>query len=321
MKGDKRPLMVSIWCMTYNHEPYIRQCLDGFVMQKTNFRFEAIVHDDASTDETAAIVKEYSEKYPDIIKPVFETENQYSKRDGSLDRIMEETCTGKYIALCEGDDYWIDPLKLQEQADFMESHPDCSLIHSRFSILNDDNNKIEEDDRIHFEMLKLLKNKKTNIGFEILNHNRYRIQTVTALFRRDLYNIITNETKSEIGLFLMGDTQLWMNLLNYGYIYYYQKVTSVYRIQNNSTSRTDDPLKKARFIMSAAEMRLFYAKKYKIKGLYFYFDYFNFLIKYKHIYPNYKSDERIIKLSPIISFIFANKIVVKIVRPFVKLLF
>lgn len=81
------PLMVSIRCNTYNHERYIRQCLEGFVIQKTNFRFEAIVHDDASTDGTAAIIREYAEKYPDIIKPIYETENQYSKHDGSLRKI------------------------------------------------------------------------------------------------------------------------------------------------------------------------------------------------------------------------------------------
>ncbi|WP_455584670.1 glycosyltransferase [Bacteroides sp.] len=120
-------IIVSIRCLTYNHEPYIRQCLEGFVIQKTNFRFEAIVHDDASTDRTAAIIKEYAEKYPDIIKPIFETENQYSKHDGSLRRIMNEHTHGKYVAMCEGDDYWIDPLKLQKQVDFLEAHPDYSM--------------------------------------------------------------------------------------------------------------------------------------------------------------------------------------------------
>lgn len=138
-ENDTRPLMVSIWCTTYNQEPYIRQCLEGFVMQKTDFRFEAIVHDDASTDGTAAIVREYAEKYPDIIKPIFETENQYSKGDGSLDRIMEEVCTGKYVAFCEGDDYWIDPLKLQKQVDFLENNPDYSMCFHNAIVMDDDN--------------------------------------------------------------------------------------------------------------------------------------------------------------------------------------
>ena len=127
---DTRPLMVSIRCITYNHEPYIRQCLDGFVMQKTNFRFEAIAHDDASTDGTADIIREYAEKYPDIIKPIFEKENQYSKHDGSLVRIMDEACKGKYIAICEGDDYWIDSLKLQKQVDFLEANPDYGMVYT-----------------------------------------------------------------------------------------------------------------------------------------------------------------------------------------------
>lgn len=128
MDTSKDELMVTIRCLAYNHEPYIRQCLDGFVMQKTNFRFEAIVHDDASTDGTAAIIKEYAEKYPDIIKPIFETENQYSKRDGSIRRIMNEHTHGKYVALCEGDDYWIDPLKLQKQFDFLERNPSHCMV-------------------------------------------------------------------------------------------------------------------------------------------------------------------------------------------------
>lgn len=130
MKENTSPLMVTIRCLAYNHEPYIRQCLEGFVMQKTNFRFEAIVHDDASTDGTAAIIREYAKKYPDIIKPIFETENQYSKKDGSLRRIMDAHTHGKYVALCEGDDYWIDPLKLQKQVVFLEEHPECTLVFS-----------------------------------------------------------------------------------------------------------------------------------------------------------------------------------------------
>lgn len=134
---DDNKILLSIRCLVYNHEPFLRQCLDGFVMQKTNFRFEAIVHDDASTDGSAAIIREYAEKYPDIIKPIYETENQYSKHDGSLGRIMNAACKGKYIAVCEGDDYWIDPLKLQKQVDFMESHPDYSMCFHRARIENE----------------------------------------------------------------------------------------------------------------------------------------------------------------------------------------
>ena len=110
-------------------------------MQQTNFRFEAIVHDDASTDGTAAIIRDFAAKYPNIIKPIYEAENQYSKHDGSLQRIMNEACTGKYMAFCEGDDFWTDPLKLQKQVDYMEAHPECGMTYTDFSIKDERNEK------------------------------------------------------------------------------------------------------------------------------------------------------------------------------------
>ena len=123
---ENKPL-VAIHCLVYNHEPYLRDCFEGFAMQKTDFRFVAIVHDDCSTDSSAAIIREYADKYPDIFHPLYETENQYSKHDGSIKRIMYKAIDAigaKYVAMCEGDDYWTDPYKLQKQVDFMESHPD-----------------------------------------------------------------------------------------------------------------------------------------------------------------------------------------------------
>ena len=102
---DNCPL-VSICCITYNHAPYIRQCLDGFMMQQTNFTFEVLIHDDASTDGTADIIREYESKYPDIIKPIYQTENQYSKGVKVSATFNFPRAKGKYIAMCEGDDYW-----------------------------------------------------------------------------------------------------------------------------------------------------------------------------------------------------------------------
>lgn len=125
---------VSICCITYNHAKYIRDALDGFLMQKTTFPIEIIIHDDASTDGTADIIREYEAKYPDIIKPVYQTENQYSKGVRNFLTIFP-MAKGKYIAMCEGDDFWTDPKKLQIQYDFMESHPDYSLcMHGRYNL-------------------------------------------------------------------------------------------------------------------------------------------------------------------------------------------
>ena len=115
--------LVSIVCITYNHERFIRDALDGFVMQKTNFPFEILINDDASTDKTADIIREYEAKYPNLFRCVYQTENQWGKKDVCRD-ILYPMIRGQYVALCEGDDYWTDPLKLQKQVDFMESHPD-----------------------------------------------------------------------------------------------------------------------------------------------------------------------------------------------------
>ena len=125
---------VSVICNAYNHEKYIRDALDGFVMQKTNFAFEVLIHDDASTDKTADIIREYEERYPQLIKPIYQTENQYSKGHG-IAHFQEPRIKGKYVAFCEGDDYWTDPLKLQKQYDAMEKHPEVDMCaHGAISV-------------------------------------------------------------------------------------------------------------------------------------------------------------------------------------------
>lgn len=124
-------IIVSIICNAFNHEPYIRKALEGFVMQKTNFAFEVLIHDDASTDKTADIIREFEAKYPEIIKPIYQTENQYSKGLGLVSKIQYGRVTGKYIAICEGDDCWTDPLKLQKQVDALEAHPEADMCAHR----------------------------------------------------------------------------------------------------------------------------------------------------------------------------------------------
>ena len=129
---DKNDCLVSILCTAYNHEQYIRSALESFVSQKTGFAFEVLVNDDASSDGTAAIIREYEEKYPEIIRPFYQKENQFSKGIGYIyENIFYPHARGKYFAFCEGDDYWTDESKLQRQVDFLESHPDYSAcVHN-----------------------------------------------------------------------------------------------------------------------------------------------------------------------------------------------
>lgn len=212
-------VIVTIRCLVYNHEPYIRQCLEGFVMQKTNFPFEAIVHDDASTDGSAAVIKEYAEKYPDIIKPIYETENQYSKHDGSLRRIMDSHTRGKYIAYCEGDDYWTDPLKLQKQVDFLEGHPEYTMCFHA-AILKWE--KKEHPDSLFYKV-----EEREYSGPEIFK--RWIVATASVVFKAsvldsDIYKKVLQDKR-----FLYGDNPLFLSAAKLGRIYGMKDVMSVYR--------------------------------------------------------------------------------------------
>lgn len=217
-KEMQEPVMVSIRCTVYNHEPYIRQCLEGFVMQKTNFRFEAIVHDDASTDGSALIIREFAEKYPDIIKPIYETENQYSKHDGSLTRIMNAQMRGKYVALCEGDDYWIDPNKLQMQVDWLESHPDFSMCWTD-AYLQEGTTRNKAYNRYPTDATIPIK--------DIIMNGGMWIPTASILLRKEVYQSIPRDSNFHVGDYPL---QIWSAYS--GLVRYLAKQTCVYRVNS-----------------------------------------------------------------------------------------
>ena len=134
--------LVSVRVITFNHEKYIRDCLEGILMQKTDFQFEAVIGEDCSTDQTREIVTGYAEKYPDKIRMILSESNA-----GAYENIfrVQKACRGKYQAFCDGDDYWTDPLKLQKQADFLESHPDFTLCFHNALMVWEDSPKPPED--------------------------------------------------------------------------------------------------------------------------------------------------------------------------------
>ena len=201
--------------MTYNHEHYIRQCLDGFVMQETNFSFEILVHEDASTDRTALIVKEYETKYPNLFRCVFQTTNQFTIQN-TLTNILFPMARGKYIALCEGDDYWTDPFKLQKQVDFLEANDDYAICFHNARILKHN----DPDDTSFSNGL----NQKEISTFDDLAKGEY-IYTPTCVFRmRDFekfpaiyYKYINNYT-------------IDLHNAQFGNIKFLNEVMTVYRI-------------------------------------------------------------------------------------------
>ena len=234
---EEEEILVSIRCAVYNHEPFLRQCLDGFVMQKTTFRFEAVIHDDASTDKSVSIIREYAERFPEIIKPIYETENQYSKQNGILKRIITRACRGKYFAVCEGDDYWTDPLKLQKQVDYMEAHPDCSLCFTNAIMHWEDGSG--KPDRVFAPGLE----ERDYAGTELTDD--WITPTASIVYRKaitetDFYRQVVSNPKLSIA----GDIPLVLTCKHLGKVHALKDVTCVYRRQPNGFMLSADSNRK-----------------------------------------------------------------------------
>lgn len=227
------PIMVSVKCLAYNHEKYIRKTLEGFVSQQTNFRFEVIVHDDASTDNTAQIIREYAQKYPDIIRPIYQTVNQHQFGNISR-RFIDPLYRGKYVAYCEGDDYWTDPLKLQMQVDYMESHPDCAFTFHNATIVYEDDSLYRArflPDNTIFRAFAWEDRDKIYETADIIN--LAFIPTASILGRAEYILHRRDFCENPI----CGDLPLRLSLSLDGYGYYFNRVMSAYRTGNpNSAS-------------------------------------------------------------------------------------
>lgn len=212
--------LLSIHCLTYNHAKFIRKCLDSILMQKTNFPFEVLIHDDASTDGTAEIIKEYAKKYPDIINPVLQTENQWQKGVDINKKFIFPKIKGKYVALCEGDDYWTDENKLQKQVDFLESNHDFAVCFHPVKVVWEDKSA---DDSI-FPTPKMRFNKTVLTLDDLLKANF--IQTNSVMYRWALADGKYCDVPDGI---LPGDWFLHLLHAKHGKIGFLPDVMSVYR--------------------------------------------------------------------------------------------
>ncbi|MBN2610915.1 MAG: glycosyltransferase [Bacteroidales bacterium] len=212
--------LVSISCITYNHEKYITQALDGFLLQQTSFPIEILIYDDASTDNTQKIIRGYETKYPDIIRTIYQKENQYSKGvRGIAGRFNFSRARGKYIALCEGDDYWTDPLKLQKQVDFLEKNPEYSMCSHEVEI-------IYEADWIGTKKERFNQSVKI-AGFEDILDNHF-IPTNSLVFRNGLIKEWPRWMSSKY--MISGDIPMELMLSYHGKSYFSDEKMAVKRI-------------------------------------------------------------------------------------------
>ena len=232
--------LVSICCEVYNHEPYLHDCIEGFLSQKTDFPFEVLIHDDASTDHSAEIIKEYVNKYPALIHPLYQTQNQFSQGISIWATYQFPRAKGKYIALCEGDDYWTDPLKLQKQVDILEKDKSIMAVVTNAMTVDRDGHTIHE------RMNKVVPgNKEGCYDLHSYFSIGHQYHTANVVFRCDHLEEIIQKTKHTHNRYL-GDWSLWAILHSYGDFYYLDQVTSAYRINPTSLTHSWDRIGRAK---------------------------------------------------------------------------
>lgn len=227
---NHQDIAVSIVCLTFNHEKYVRQALESFVSQKTEFSFEVIVHDDASSDGTANIIREYATRYPNVIRPVLQTENQFSKGVPILATYTANLVRGKYVAMCEGDDFWTDVNKIQKQYDILQSHPDCSMcthivqeVYENGAVApkQHPSNSLPEGEIDTFDFLKL--------------QVQYPFQTSSFFMRKELWVELAVNPPMFRQISDVGDEPMLLYMVAHGNIYYLPDSMSCYRIFSNSS--------------------------------------------------------------------------------------
>lgn len=217
-------IMVSVFVVAYNEERYIRQALDSILDQKVNFKYEVIVHDDASTDKTSDIVKEYERKHPGIVKGIYQDSNKYQKGIQFVVGYMYPAAAGKYIAYCDGDDYWTDPYKLQKQADFLESNPEYTMCQHAFSFLYEDKKEIKANHTYSGDQDMCIDEFIQWDGLKVPQIGTWMFRRDLAANRPKLFHMIAIE-----GVMSISDRPLAIYLALQGKVRYMDEVMSVWR--------------------------------------------------------------------------------------------
>lgn len=251
MKIEK--IMVSICCTTYNHENYISDAIESFLMQKTDFDFEILIHDDASTDRTAEIIKEYEKKYPTIIQPIYQIKNQYSQGIDIWCDYLFSRAKGKYIALCEGDDYWTDSYKLQKQFNYMEENPACSLCTHAAELVSAEN-------KTCIRLIRPNNDDKVYTADEVIIGRGELFATNSMFFP----TIVVEKVPDFYLNCEVGDYPLVIYLALKGMVFYMDEVMSAYRFMalNSWTSKIIDNIEKQVHLNQNLEEMLFKVDAY-----------------------------------------------------------
>lgn len=231
--GVETPL-VSVCCITYNHEDFIEKSLLGFLSQETEFPFEILVHDDASTDRTAEIIQRYANEYPKIIKPIFQSENQYSKLPIISPRFLFPVAKGDFIALCEGDDYWTHPHKLKMQVEEFKKNMQVTLVHTDVGHLVSFRKKF---DRLCLGVNKTFNRKAPHGEFRDRSWLTFGVYTCTVMIKKCVADELIASGAIESGT-ASGDYAIFLIAAQRGRIAYLDETTAIYREHKNSATNS-----------------------------------------------------------------------------------
>jgi glycosyltransferase involved in cell wall biosynthesis len=250
----KKPL-ISVKMITYNHEPYIAQAIEGVLQQKTDFPIELVIGEDCSTDRTREIVLCYQKKYPSLIRVLISDKNVGGHKNS---RRTHKACRGKYIAFCEGDDYWHHPDKLQMQVEYLETHPEYGMVHSdidRYIV-----NTGEMIPSFHKKEMLLHKNAKI---LNVMITNEYFVETCSVVVRKDLLDKIRETCQFEFSeIFPMGDIQMWIEIAYRSKLKYIDASLSTRNMLPESASQSKNIEKRIKFLKSVRAILIHYANKY-----------------------------------------------------------
>lgn len=214
--------LVSVFMVTYNHEKYLSEAIESVLMQKTNFSYQLIIGEDCSSDGTREIVRRYAEEHPTLIKAIFNPQNLGPGRNA--DTVFKE-CTGKYVAMCEGDDYWTDPHKLQKQVDFLEDNPDFAICFHNMQIVYEGNPHLNRISNTRQKEITTINN---------LARGNY-IHTASCIFRNNLYEIPDWFHQCPV-----GDYPLHLLNAQYGKIKFIDEIMGVYRVHKGGIWENKD---------------------------------------------------------------------------------
>ncbi len=273
LERKKEAPKVSVCLITYNHAPYIRECLDSILMQQTTFPYEICIGEDESTDGTREICIEYAEKYPERIRLILRSQSEPGREayaaQGNYNYVETlKICRGTYFADVDGDDAWLDPLKLQKQFDVLEANSNVCLVHSDCALyLAGYDTQVSPHIQRDYKRSHTLDSSPSHFMYNVLL-SRYKIMTCTVFTRGAAVLAVIDAAPELFQNYANGDVPLWCELTRHGSFFYIDEPLSVYRVLIESCTHSKNPATRLGYYNQNEDLKLHLARKYGLPTMF-----------------------------------------------------